>query len=99
MAISEQEYHALVSRRKPRHEVDTTLWMRAHLAPPEDGKVAAYSFEYEDLVLTVRAPYRAAVDAAVRYFRQENTSEVAVNYIRLLPSKFKHGDEAKVTRI
>ena len=96
--ISEQEFLALVSRRKPRHEVDTSLWLRAHFAPPEDNKVGVYSFEYEDLVVTVRAPYRAACDAAVQAFRQENANEVAVNYIRLLPTKFKHGNESKVLR-
>lgn len=99
MAISESEFHAIVSRRLPRHDIDTSRWLRAHFAPPDDARVAPYSFEYEDIVVTIRAPYRTACDAAVRYFRQENTSEVAVNYIRLLPSKFKHGDEAKVTRI
>lgn len=94
--ITENDLMLIMSRRLPRHEIDTSRYARAHMCLPDDGKIAVYSFEYEDIVVSVRANYRTACDAAVRAFKQTLGDNVAVNYIRLLPTKFKHDDKAKV---
>jgi hypothetical protein len=96
--ISENDLMLIMSRRLPRHEIDTSRYARAHMCLPDEGRIAVYSFEYEDTVVSVRANYRTACDAAVRAIRQECGDNIAVNYIRLLPSKFKHDDQAKVVR-
>lgn len=91
--VSEQEYLALVSRRLPRHDIDLSAWRRHHLGDPPDGKVAIYSFEYEDTVVTLRADYRRATDLAIRLLNDEHGGTVATQYVRLLPRPHKHGDD------
>ena len=93
--ITENEFMAIVSRRKPRHNVNTMRYVRVHMCEPPDDKVQVWSFEYENTIVSVRAPYRSACDAAVRYFGDT----VDVPSIMLLPRPHKHGDEAIVARV
>ena len=96
--ITENDLMLIMSRRLPRHDIDTSRYARAHMCLPDETRIAVYSFEYEDIVVSVRANYRTACDAAVRAIKGELGDNVAVNYIRLLSSKFKHDDKAKVVR-
>lgn len=90
--ITEDEYHALIARRLPRYEIDTSAYRRHHFCDPPDGKVAIYSFEYEDIIVTLRADYRRAAGLAIKLLNDEFNGTVAVQYVRLLARPHKHGD-------
>ena len=83
--ISENEYLALVSKKLPRHSINVDAYIRVHFDVPADTKIAAYSFEYEEHIVTIRLPYRRAVDCAIRAFNEIYNQSVAVNYVKLLP--------------
>jgi hypothetical protein len=84
-SISESEYIAIVSKKIARHDINIDAYIRVHFSAPDPNKINAYSFEYDEHILTIRLPYLRACDVAIRAFNEIYNNSVAVNYVKLLP--------------